>query len=295
MQFSYFPGCTLHSSAKEFDLSTKAVCEKLDIQMVELKNWNCCGATSAHSLSEKLAIGLAARNIILAEKAQARTPARALDLVMSCAACYNRTKVAQNAFFDNPGLRSEFMESFKIKSDEVSTQIEAKHLLEVFHEQEIMAQVHQKVKRPLEELKAVCYYGCLLVRPQKITGFDDAENPQFMDDLMKAIGVSVLDWPYKVECCGAGLSLTRRDIIAKLSGKLLSRAQQAGANCIIVACPLCHSNLDLRQKEIAERTGNEFNLPIFYFTELMGVAFDIPEAPEWLEKHTVDASSLLKL
>jgi heterodisulfide reductase subunit B len=280
--------------------------------LVELKNWNCCGATSAHSLSEKLALGLAARNIILAEK-------QSSDLVISCAACYNRTKVAQKAFFDNPALRNEFLETFKITADEMPTQVEAKHLLEVFHGPEMLAQVHQQVKRPLEDLQAVCYYGCLLVRPQKITGFDDAENPQFMDDLMKAIGISVLDWPYKVECCGAGLSLTRNDIIEKLSGKLLAKAQEAGANCIVVACPLCHSNLDLRQKEIlvsyfaspselisvnsgcsarleteiAERTENEFNLPIFYFTELMGLAFDIPEAPEWLAKHTVDASPLL--
>jgi len=286
MEFSYFPGCSLHSSAKEFDLSTKAVCEQLDIQLIELKNWNCCGATSAHSLSERLAIGLAARNIILAEK-------KGLDLVMSCAACYNRTKVVQSSFFDNPGLRNEFMEIFKIKGDDMPTQIEAKHLLEVFHEGEVMEQVHQKVKRPLENLKAVCYYGCLLVRPQNITGFDDAENPNFMDDLMKAIGVSVLDWSYKVECCGASLSLTRSDIVDKLSGKLLSMAQEMGVDCIVVACPLCHSNLDLMQKKIEERTGREFNVPIFYFTELMGIAFDIPATPKWLEKHAVDGSFLL--
>jgi len=285
MQFSYFPGCTLHSSAKEFDLSTKAVCEQLGIQLVEIKSWNCCGATSAHSLSEKLSIALAARNIILAEK-------KGFDLVMSCAACYNRTKVAQNALFDNPGLRNEFIGIFKINGDGTPTQIEAKHLLEVFHEREVMEQVLKKVKRPLEKLKAVCYYGCLLVRPQKMTGFDDAENPKFMDDLMNAIGVSVLDWPYKVECCGASLSLTRSDIIYKLSGKLLSMASEAGADCIVVACPLCHSNLDLRQKEIAERTGHFFNLPIFYFTELIGIAFDIPEAPEWLKKHAVDATGM---
>lgn len=286
MQFSYFPGCSLHSSAKEFDLSTKAVCEGLGIQLVELKKWSCCGATSAHSLSEKLAIALAARNIILAEE-------KGLDLVMPCAACYNRTKVAQNACFENPGLRDEFRETFKINGAEMPKQIEAKHLLEVFHEREVIEQLHQKVKRPLEKLKAVCYYGCLLVRPQKITGFDDPENPQFMDDLMKAIGVSVLDWSYKVECCGGSISLTRRDITDKLVGKLLSVAQEIGADCIITACPLCHSNIDLRQKEIGEKTGHEFNLPIFYFTELMGIALDIPDAPKWVKKHMVTAIPLL--
>ena len=138
-----------------------------------------------------MAIALAGRNVIIAEE-------KGLDLVMPCAACYNRTKVAQNALFDNSELRNELIEIFKIKSNEAPTNIEAKHLLEMFHEQEMMEQVHRQVKRPLENLKAVCYYGCLLVRPQKITGFDDAENPQFMDDLMKAIGVSVLDWSYKV-------------------------------------------------------------------------------------------------
>ena len=287
MHFSYFPGCALHASAKEYDLSTMAVCEQLDIQLVELEDWNCCGASSAHSLSEKAATVLAARNIVLGEK-------EGHDLVISCAACYSRTRAAQRAFFDNPGLRSEVMETFKIDGDEMPTQIEARHLLEVFHGQDVMDRIRQQVKRPLEDLKAVCYYGCLLTRPEKITGFDDAENPQFMDDLMKAIGVHVLDWSYKTECCGASLSLTRSDILDRLSGKLFSMTREAGADCMVVACPLCHSNLDLRQREIGERTGQEFGLPIFYFTELMGIAFDISDAPKWLRKHAVDASPLFK-
>ena len=186
------------------------------------------------------------------------------------------------------------METFRIDDDEMPTHIQTRHLLEVFHAQDVMDRIRQEVRRPLTDLKAVCYYGCLLTRPEQITGFDDAENPQFMDDLMKALGVQVRDWSYKTECCGASLSLTRGDILHRLSGKLFAMAQEAGADCMVVACPLCHSNLDLRQKEIGEKMGHEFDLPIFYFTELIGMAFDIPEAPGWLRKHAVDAGPLLK-
>ena len=286
MQLSYYPGCSLHASGKEFDLSTKGVCEQLGVELVEIDDWNCCGATSAHSLSNKLSLALAARNVMLAEK-------QGFDIVMPCAACYNRTRVAHKALSDEPELRKELEETFDIGKSSASTQIEAIHLLEVFQGEEMMEQVRQKVTRPLEDLKAVCYYGCLLTRPEKITGFDDAENPQSMDELMKAIGVNILDWSYKIDCCGASLSLTRLDIVNKLTGKLFVMAKEAGADCIIVACPLCHSNLDLRQKEISENMGQDFNLPIYYFTELMGIAFGLPDAPKWLKKHAIDAVDLI--
>lgn len=286
MQLSYYPGCSLHASGKEFDLSTKGVCEQLGVELVEIDDWNCCGASSAHSLSDKLALALAARNIMLAEK-------QGFDIVIPCAACYNRTRVAHKTLSDEPELRKELEETFNMGGSSASTQIESKHILEVFQGQEMMEQVREKVKRPLEDLKAVCYYGCLLTRPEKITGFDNTENPESMDELMKAIGVDVLDWSYKIDCCGASLSLTRMDIVNKLTGKLFLMAKEAGADCIIVACPLCHSNLDLRQKEISEDMGQDFNLPIYYFTELMGIAFGLPDAPKWLKKHAINAADLV--
>jgi len=287
MRYSYYPGCTLQSSADEFDKSTQDACAALNIELNEIPDWNCCGATSAHSRDEKLAIALSARNILIAEK-------EGLDLVMPCAACYNRLKVAQDALEHKSGLREELTELFGIKNGSETTQIEVKHLLEIFRGEDILAQVRENTTHPLKDLTAVCYYGCLLVRPPTLLNFDDPENPMLMDNLMKAIGVSVLDWSYKIDCCGASLSLSRLDVIAQLSGTLFEMAQEAGAECIITACPMCHSNLDLQQQEISNRLGREFQIPIFYFTELMAIAFGVPRAEYCLKKHFIDAIPLLQ-
>jgi len=287
MRYSYYPGCTLQSSADEFDKSTQDACAALNIELNEIPDWNCCGATSAHSRDEKLAIALSARNILIAEK-------EGLDLVMPCAACYNRLKVAQDALEHKSGLREELTELFGIKNGSETTQIEVKHLLEIFRGEDILAQVRENTTHPLKDLTAVCYYGCLLVRPPTLLNFDDPENPMLMDNLMKAIGVSVLDWSYKIDCCGASLSLSRLDVIAQLSGTLFEMAQEAGAECIITACPMCHANLDLQQQEISNRLGREFQIPIFYFTELMAIAFGVPKAEDCLKKHFIDAIPLLE-
>ena len=280
MQYSYYPGCTLHSSAKEFDHSTIEVAEALDIELIELKDWNCCGATSAHSSSEKLTLALPARNIFLAER-------EGRDLIVPCAACYNRVKYSQVILQDDPELRQELKELFSGGNGKES--IEAMHLLEIFRDENLVAKVREKTTNPLKDLKAVCYYGCLLVRPPKLLNFDDPENPQIMDTLMEAIGVTVLDWSYKVDCCGAGLSLTRPEVIAELVGTLLRMAEDAGGECIITACPMCHANLDMKQESVNQQLESEFNIPIFYFTELMGIAFGISKAESWVEKHFVDA------
>jgi heterodisulfide reductase subunit B len=287
MQYSYYPGCTLQSSADEFDKSTQDACAALGIELIEIPDWNCCGATSAHSRSEKLAVALSARNILIAEK-------EGLDLVMPCAACYNRLRVAQDALEHESSLREELTKQFGIKNNGQTAKIKVQHLLELFRGEEILAEVQRRTTNPLQDLKAVCYYGCLLVRPPTLLNFDDPENPMLMDKLMEAIGVSVLDWSYKVDCCGASLSLSRLDVIAQLSGVLFEMAQEAGAECIITACPMCHANLDLQQQEISNRLGREFQIPIFYFTELMAIAFGVPKAEDCVKKHFVDAIPLLE-
>ena len=287
MQYSYYPGCTLQSSADEFGKSTQDACAALDIELNEIPDWNCCGATSAHSRSEKIAVALPARNILIAEK-------EGLDLVMPCAACYNRLKVAQDALENEPDLREELTELFGIKNGGQTAKIKVQHLLELFRGEDILAKVQKKTTHPLKDLTAVCYYGCLLVRPPTLLSFDDPENPMLMDNLMEAIGISVLDWSYKVDCCGASLSLSRLDVVAQLSGTLFEMAQEAGAECIITACPMCHANLDLQQQEISNRLGREFQIPIFYFTELMAIAFGVPNAEDCLKKHFVDGIPLLE-
>lgn len=278
MKVSYYPGCSLHGTALEYEESTQAVCRMLDIELKELSDWNCCGASSAHSTNEALAISLSARNLAMAEKT-------ALDLVVPCAACFQRFKVAEKH------IREE-------KDPTVDTpyqgKIPIKHLLDFLCEEEVLKTLREKMKKSLQGLKAVCYYGCLTVRPPRVTDAIDCENPQAMDNLMILLGAESYPWSYKTDCCGGSLMLSRTDIVVRLTGKLLQMAKEAGANCVVTACPLCQANLDTRQAEVSKTLGDNVKLPIFYFTELMGLALGSDEVGKWVKKHIVDPRDLLK-
>ena len=278
MKASYYPGCSLHGTALEYEESTQAVCQALGIELKELYDWNCCGASSAHSTNEALAIALAARNLAMAEEAN-------LDLVVPCAACFQRFKVAEKHIREEkePTIDTPYQGKVPIK-----------HLLDFLCEEEPLKVIQKKVKRSLTGLKAVCYYGCLTVRPPKITDAANCENPQSMDDLMTLLGAESSPWSYKTDCCGGSLMLSRTDIVVRLTGKLLQMAKEAGANCVVTACPLCQANLDTRQSEVSKELGKEYHLPVFYFTELLGLALGCEEVGEWSKRHIVDPGDLLK-
>ncbi len=283
-RFAYFPGCSMHSTAKEYAESLESVCEALDLELVEIPDWNCCGATSAHSLDHKLSIALPARNLALAEQ-------MGLDIAVPCAACYNRLAVANENLKNQPELREEINESLPQK---FRGNIKVRPLIEVIVNEVGLSKIAEAVKEPLSSLKVACYYGCLLVRPPKILGFDDAEDPQSLDRLVKTLGAETVEWPHKTECCGASFSLTRRDIVYKLTGDVLKMAKRAGADCIVTACPLCMSNLDMRQSDIEKMTGEKFDLPVFFFTELMGWAMHLDNLEGCLERHFVNPKPLVQ-
>jgi heterodisulfide reductase subunit B len=276
---SYYPGCSLDGTAKEYNESAEAVCQTLGVELKELDDWSCCGSSSAHATSELLNAALPARNLEIADKA-------GLDLVVPCAACYSRLKYAEKELRAGKkieGITRKFEGKFKIR-----------HLADFVWEDIGEATITQKIKRPLTGLKPVCYYGCLTARPPKVTDARRPEDPQAMDRLMKALGADVRPWSYKTDCCGGSLILTRPDIARALLQKLLDMAEEAGADCIVTGCPMCFSNLDNRQREIFKHTGKEYNMPIFYFSELLGLAFGDPAAPKWLRRHLVDPRPLLK-
>ncbi len=279
MKVSYFPGCSLHGTAREYGESIEAVCKILGVELKELDDWNCCGASSAHSTNEALAIALAARNLVIAGESGLK------DLVIPCAACFQRTKVAEHTLLDNPDSYKDF--TFK-------GEVTPKDLLSFICEDITFNVVKERIRKPLTGLKAVCYYGCLTMRPPKITGAKDCENPQNMDHLMETLGVEVYPWSYKTDCCGGSLILTRPDIIRTLVNKLYEVALETGAECIVTACPLCQGNLDQRQEEIAREFKKDYYLPIFYFTELMGLAMGDSEVNKWIGRHLVDPRRLLK-
>lgn len=274
-----YPGCSLDGLAREYRESLEAVSRTLGLELKELPDWICCGASSAHAMNDKLAIALAARNLAIAEK-------RGRDLVVPCAACYQRLKVAEKYL-----LRGGEVEGYEGKYD---GKFQIKDMAVYFWENLGENTIKEKVKKPLLGLNAVCYYGCLVTRPPGVTGIKDYENPQAMDKLAKTLGVNVKNWSFKTECCGGNLMLTRPQIALKMTRRLLDMAGEAGAECIILACPLCQSNLDIRQTEISRQTGQRYAVPIYYFTELMGLAYGDPSVEKWLGRHLTEAKSLLK-
>lgn len=279
MKVSYYPGCSLHGTAREYGESTEAVCKTLGIELMELEDWNCCGASSAHCTNEELAIALAARNLVIAEKSGLK------DLIIPCAACFQRTKVAEHELLNN----AESYKNFPFNGE-----VKPKDLLNFICEDAGLNSVKEKIKKPLTGLKAVCYYGCLTMRPPRITGAKDYENPQNMDSLLTVLGAEVLLWSYKTDCCGGSLVLTRPDVVRKLVNKLYEMALETGAECIVTACPLCQGNLDQRQEEISKEFKRDYYLPIFYFTELMGLAMGESGVDRWLGRHLVDPRKLLR-
>lgn len=275
--YSYYPGCSLHSTGLEYGLSARAVFQHLGLQLVEVPEWNCCGASSAHALDHQLAAALPARNLAIAQQA-------GYDLVAPCAACFNRLKGADYLMRTNPQARAELEALIGFT---YSGEIVIRPLLAVLHEDYGVRRLSAEIQRPLAGLKVVAYYGCLLVRPPHITQFDDPENPRVMGELLQAAGAQVLPWSYATECCGGGLSISRSGLVKNLVGKLADQARQAGAEAIITACPLCQVNLEMRQDGATK-------LPVFYFTELLGLALGLPEAARWWKKHLIDPRPLLK-
>ena len=278
---AYYPGCSLHTNATEFDRSARAVCEALGMTLIEPKGWTCCGSSAAHRADPAAALRLPAENLALIEQSGFA------EVTMPCAACINRHKTAQFELRQDPGRRAALdgtLGSTYRDTVRIST------LSEAILNHAGLRQVADRVKRPLSGLHAVCYYGCLLTRPPQVTGAPQPENPTELDSLMAAVGLDVHDWSYKTSCCGAAHSLTRPDIVLKLSGNLIRHAREAGAEVMVVACPLCHTNLDARQFQMKL----EAPLPVLYFTQLMALALGLPEAAAALHKNLVDPRPLLK-
>ena len=277
--YAYYPGCTLHSTAKEYDVSARAVCRQLGIELQELDGWTCCGASSAHTTNETLAITLPARDLRSAE-------AKGLPLAVACAMCFNRLKYTAHALADKERLDS----INKLIGDGLRNTTEIVHLLQILYDRRKSI----AVSKPLKGLRVASYYGCLLVRPQEITHFDDPENPQMMDKLMTTLGAQPLEWDFKTACCGASLPLSRRDIVVKLSYRILLQAKQLGADCVAVACPMCQMNLDAYQNEMVKQYGKKIEMPILYFTQLAGLAMGLSPKELDLDKHFTDPLPMLK-
>ncbi|TES88822.1 MAG: heterodisulfide reductase subunit B [Dehalococcoidia bacterium] len=278
LRYAYYPGCSLEAMAREYDQSVRAVCARLGIELSELPDWSCCGASSGHSTSRWLACTLAGRNLVLAEGMK-------LDIAVACPACYVRLRNAHHEMQRDNRLREELSSVMAVP---YRAEYSTRHLLDIICHDVGLENLKNKVVKPLQGLKLAAYYGCYLVRPPELVAFDDPENPQCLDTLLDTLGAEVRDWSGKVDCCGGSLSLSKREIASHLVAELVEMAGRAGAEAMVTACPLCHANLEMRQ------TGADGDkLPVFYFTELIGLALGIAEARAWLGKHLISPSGLL--
>jgi len=285
MKYLYYPGCSLHSTAVEYGDSFKRICKQLDIELKEIDNWVCCGTTPAHSSSKFLSVTLPIFNLKLAEKDNID------NLLVPCSSCYSRFRTAVFEMENDKELGKKVEYILDSKFD---NKIKIKHPLEVFSNDNELKKTEGKIKKKLDGMKIACYYGCLLTRPPEVTNFDSTEYPMTMDKILRNLGADTIDWSYKTDCCGASLALTKSDIVKKMSKDILENARDSGAEAIVAACPLCQSNLDLWQKPIEIEYKQHLSLPVFYFSQMIGLALGISSMDLGLSKLMVSPFELLK-
>ncbi len=277
MRIAYFPGCSLHGTARDYGESTAACMRALGVELVEVPDWVCCGASTAPTLSHRLAVGLGAINLHQA--------AQVGDAVLvPCAACYNRLKTAGHAAQTEP----ELVRTIEgVDADRVAA-IRVYNMPEFLIEHYGLDPLRDRVTRPLQGLRPAAYYGCLLVRPPDVCQFDDPEQPRSMETILETVGAQPVEWYAKTDCCGGMLSPTRTEVVTMLTDRIVQRARQAGADALVTACPMCHMNVESRQSRSPEGL-----LPTFYITDLVGLALGVPADALGLKRHLVDALPLL--
>jgi len=283
MEIGYFPGCSLEGASKEFDISVRKVCELLNVRLVEIEDWNCCGTSPAHASSDELTYLLPYENIRKME-AQHLT-----EVLIPCPSCLTSQKETQERYLSDKAVEERLVEAAGYRAE---GRITLYHLLDFLRDRITFDALAGRVTKPLTGLKIAPYYGCLMRFPS--IAIDDKERPVVMHRLVEVLGAEALEWTHKADCCGAGLSLTRPDIANRLLAELLASAKRAGADCIAVVCPLCQTNLDIRQGGLKDGDGRPYDLPVIYLTQLMGIALGASAADVALGKLMVDPVPLLK-
>ena len=263
-QYAYYPGCSLESLAKDYDLSTKEVARALDLELQEIEDWNCCGATAYFPVDELLAYTLVARNLAIAEKTGLA------DFVAPCSACFKNAYYTNAYLKKDPDLAEHI--NFALEEDNlhVDGTLKVRHLIEVILEDVGVEQIKNKVTHPLKGLRVAPYYGCQLLRPRK--DHEDVENPQFFEELLSAVGAQPVRYVSKARCCGASLILTNRKAALEMVRILLKDAIDHSADVIATTCPMCNVNLEVYQDQVNREFGTHYSIPVMYFTQLMGMA-----------------------
>ena len=276
MDIGYFPGCSLLGSAREYDESLRQVAGALGLELREVPDWNCCGASAAHALDHELALALPARILALAEQAGFS------EILVPCSACLARLLSARRELSEDAPLRERIAGRIGLPLAGTAAPVDVLTVLARL----LDAAGADRIPRPWSRSVA-CYYGCLLVRPPELLPAERTEDPQRMDDILSRIGARPVAWSFKTECCGAGLSVARTDLVARLCRPIVEDAVRRGAEAIVVACPMCHSNLDMRRPEIEREAGRDLDIPVLYVTEAVGLAMSLEPKRLGLHRHLV--------
>jgi heterodisulfide reductase subunit B len=284
VNFAYYPGCSARGSSADYEKSTQAVCRALNMNHVDIPDWSCCGSTPAHAVSSELSAALCVRNLDIAAQQQA-------DLLLTpCPSCLSNLRMASKRMED-PAFRARVDELLDGPAAEKFPPVTS--VMQGIAAQLDMNAIASRVRKSLKGLKLAAYYGCLMSRPAEIMNFGDPENPTLMESMLAACGAEMVDFPLKTSCCGASFGIPERSMTARNTARILDLATRLGVDAVIVACPLCQMNLDLRQVQAGDAAATRFHLPILYYTQMLGLAFDLPKTDLGLEKLRVSADGLV--
>jgi heterodisulfide reductase subunit B len=290
MKFSYYPGCSLERNAAAYHESAMEVSKVLEIEFVEVDDWNCCGATEYMSIDMLPAFALIARNLALA----ADQKVNGNHLVAPCSACFLNLSKTDRYMRDSPELAHKINDALAAGGLHYEPgDVRVRHLLDIIVNDVGFEAVSQKVQNPLYNLRIAPYYGCLVVRPVRKTPFDDPEYPTSLDRLMQAIGTQVVDYPLKAQCCGGHMTQIKEHTALEIIRRLLKNAADYDADAIVTLCPMCQLNLDAYQENVNKHFGTNYKIPILYFTQLMGLAFGLSARKLGFGKEFVDAAPAL--
>jgi heterodisulfide reductase subunit B len=284
--YSYFPGCSCsEGSGIAYNISTQEIVKSLDIELLELEDWNCCGTTPYESLDELESACLAARNLALAKQ-------KGLDLVTPCSACYLTLNKVNRRLQEYPWLRGKVNEVLAAEGlNYYGGEIRIRHLMELLLDKDTLEILSTMLWRKLTGLKVAPYYGCMMVRPGY--GFDNPREPSSLHQLIEAVGAEVASFPLQTSCCGGAFIISEPDLALDLIRKILTSVQESGAHCIVTPCPLCQTNLDAYQGSVNSKFGTEFNIPVLFVSQLIGFALGKSSTDLGLEKGVVSAADLV--
>ncbi len=287
MKYSYYPGCSLQATGIAYDKSLRAVFSKLQCELNELDDWNCCGATAYMSVKETVALTISARNLALAEK-------KGDDLVAPCSGCFAVLNKTRKFMEELPELRQNVSTALREGGLDCRFSVPVRHPLEVIINDVGIERVVKASKYSIEDFKPACYYGCQIVRPDQAV-LEDTEFPMSLDALFEALGAHPVDYPPKVRCCGGMLAATYEDAAIKLCHELLEWAESSGANCIAVTCPLCQANLDTMTERVNSTMGTRYHFPVLFFTQILGLALGCSAKEVGLEHNIIQSDFVKKL